>query len=479
MKVKLRKTWKNTIHHEKAQPVQFITAETPDELSGIIKDALQNGFTVKTVGSGHSFNDVACSNGYMVDISKMNKVLELPSFIKAGGKELVQAEAGISIRQLNSELDKRGLSVVNLGGIDRQTLAGAIATATHGSGITLPAVHGMVRSMVLVAGDGKIYRIEPAGGISDPSLYNEPGITLIQKDEDFNATLVSLGCMGIVYSYILEVKKMYWLEESKQMDKWSAIKPKLLDKSLLSEARHVMLMVNPYETNGDHTCLVTRINITKEKPRTWLQRVRSFVARKLSEMRITYWIARLIFRLFPKRIPRSIDRSIKGLRDDSYINKSYAVLYQGSEFIKVRAFDAEFAFDLSGDYITVVEKIFDTVRHYADKGKIYITSPVGLRFVKASGAYLAPEYNRDVCYIDTPFLQGTVGADELLDACQDIMFAGGGFPHWGKKNSRLSANINKIASTFPKLEAWKSVQKKFDPNGLFANNYTARFLLTP
>jgi D-arabinono-1,4-lactone oxidase len=103
---------------------------------------------------------------------------------------------------------------------------------------------------------------------------------------------------------------------------------------------------------------------------------------------------------------------------------------------------------------------------------------VGLRFVKSSGAYLAPEYNRNVCYIDTPFLQGTVGADELIEAFQDIMFAGGGFPHWGKKNSRLSAHTNLIPQTFPKLATWKLVQKKYDPGGLFANNYTARFFLT-
>ena len=107
-----------------------------------------------------------------------------------------------------------------------------------------------------------------------------------------------------------------------------------------------------------------------------------------------------------------------------------------------------------------------------------MTSPVGMRFVKASDAFLAPEYKRDICYVDTPFFQGPVGADELLEACQDLMFAAGGFPHWGKKNNRLSAYPAAIAKTFPKLEVWKVIQKKYDPFGLFANNYTARFLLT-
>jgi hypothetical protein len=271
---------------------------------------------------------------------------------------------------------------------------------------------------------------------------------------------------------------MYWLKESKKMYKWSDIKPKLLDKSLLNEARHVMILVNPYETKGDHTCLVTRINITSDKPQNWLDKVRSLAARKFSEMRIIYWYARLKFWLFSRSTPKLIDRSIRSLRDESYINKAHFVLYQGSEFVKERAFDAEFAFDMNADYISVVEKIFETTKHFMEKGKIYMTSPVGIRFVKASDAFLAPEYKRDICYVDTPFLQGTVGADELLEACQDLMFAGGGFPHWGKKNSRLSAHTGAIAKTFPKLVAWKKIQKKYDPDGLFANNYTARFFLT-
>ncbi len=102
-----------------------------------------------------------------------------------------------------------------MGGIDHQTLAGAIATGTHGSGIELPPIHGMVKSMVLVAGDGNTYRIEPTNGVSDPALFNEAGITLVQNDDDFYSALVSLGSMGIIYSFILEVMESYWLEEKK------------------------------------------------------------------------------------------------------------------------------------------------------------------------------------------------------------------------------------------------------------------------
>jgi hypothetical protein len=92
-------------------------------------------------------------------------------------------------------------------------------------------------------------------------------------------------------------------------------------------------------------------------------------------------------------------------------------------------------------------------------------------------AYLSPGYNRAVCYVDTPLLKGTVGGDELLEAYQESMFACGGFPHWGKKNFKLSGHLDKIKKNFPKLNVWQAVQAKYDPEKLFTNIYTERFQL--
>jgi L-gulono-1,4-lactone dehydrogenase len=483
MKIQLRKRWQNTIGHDRVQPVQLVTAEEFNDLPVIIKTASEEKFKIRCAGSGHSFNDIACTHGYLVSIDKLNKIIDLPAYIKSSekkSKHLVQAEAGMTIRQLNHELDKLDLSVINMGGIDHQTLGGAFATGTHGTGIELPPMHGMVCSILLVAGDGQSYRIEPSDGISDPGLFNEEGIRLVQNDDDFYSVLVSLGCMGIIYSYILNVEELYWLEEKKIMDKWSNIKPKLKDKSLLKEARHVMVLVNPYETNGDHSCLVTRINRTKKPGNIFWRDTRNFIITYISEMRITYWIVWLSFRLFFRKTPRRIDRSMKILQEKSYIGKSYDVLFQGLQFLKERSFDTEFALDVNDNsFLNCIESIFETAKHYAEEGEIFQSSPVGLRFVKADTAYLSPAYNHSVCYVDTPVLKGTMGGDELLEAYQEDMFACGGFPHWGKKNFKLSAHLDKIEKKFPKLSVWQTIQRKYDPERLFTNTYTERFQLVP
>ena len=481
MKIQQRKRWQNTIGHDKVQPVQLVTAEEFNDLPTIIKAASEEKFKIRCAGSGHSFNDIACTHGFLVSIDKLNKILDLPAYIKTHEKqtkELVHVEAGITIRELNHSLDKLGLSIVNMGGIDHQTLAGAIATGTHGSGIDLPPVHGMVCSILLVSGSGDVYRIEPSNGISDPSLFNEEGVTLVQNDDDFYSVLVSLGCMGIVYSYILQVEKLYWLEEKRDLYKWSEIKPRLKDKSLLKEARHVMVMVNPYETNGDHSCLVTRINRTPKPDNVYWRDKRNFIITTVSEWRITYWIVWLSFRLFLKQNAKRIDRSMKILREKSYIGKSYDVLFQGLQFLKERSFDTEFVFNVEDNsFLDCIESLFTCAQRFVDNGKIHQSSPIGLRFVMPDTAYLSPGYNRAVCYVDTPILKGTVGGDELLDAYQESMFACGGFPHWGKKNFKLSGHLDKIKKTFPKLNVWQAVQAKYDPEKLFTNIYTERFQL--
>ena len=87
------------------------------------------GRTVRVAGSGHSFGDVACTDGTLLRLDRMDRVLDLDR--RAG---LVRVEGGITIAALNAQLDTLGLALENLGDVDVQTVAGAVATATHGTG---------------------------------------------------------------------------------------------------------------------------------------------------------------------------------------------------------------------------------------------------------------------------------------------------------------------------------------------------------
>lgn len=498
MKIKTRFTWHNTTKRFSAQPQKYFEPENLKDLQDIILEAEAKGIRVRAVGSGHSFSDVALTNGYLINPKKLNRQITIPpSWLppdqRFRHKNLVYVEAGIKLQDFNKQMDERNLCVENMGAVDEQTLAGAISTGTHGTGIGLPAMSGMVRSIVMVSKGGTIYRIEPSAGLFDPEKYNEPGITLVQDDKWFNAALVSLGCLGIIYAYVVELKPMYWLEESKELTTWSALKPKLendLDHFLRTDKvgnpiRAISILVNPYPNkDGEHSCLINRHKEVAEPPkhRSWNERFRNLWSITLGGVfpfsYLFYRGTRVLNARFPGQMPGLIERSLKLLEDKVFINKGHKVMYAGAEYIKLKAFDAEYAFDVQNNargFIHSVEQVMAKAKALAEASQLFQTSPMGLRFVKASTASLTPESGRDVCYVDTPVLLGTKGANAILDAYQDVFIQNGGVPHWGKVNNRFEGKQKLLKQHYTQLAEWEAVFHELNPNGTFSNNFSDRF----
>lgn len=86
---------------------------------------------MRVSASGHSFTDIACTDGVMLRLDALDQILSVKG-------ELVEVGAGITLNRLGKELAARGLAMENQGDIDRQQLAGAISTATHGTGAVFP-----------------------------------------------------------------------------------------------------------------------------------------------------------------------------------------------------------------------------------------------------------------------------------------------------------------------------------------------------
>lgn len=144
--VKFRQTWQNTIHRERVQPLQLIKPATKAELVQIVKDAESNKLLVRAVGCGHSFSDVANATDIQVNMLGLNKTLPL-----------------------ETNTFKPGLPT--MAAFDQETIYGAIATSTHGTGIRVAGMPAMLRSMDLIAAGGKCYRLEPANGITNPVKF--------------------------------------------------------------------------------------------------------------------------------------------------------------------------------------------------------------------------------------------------------------------------------------------------------------------
>jgi hypothetical protein len=149
-------------------------------------------------------------------------------------------------------------------------VVGATSTGTHGSGLTIPPLAGMIRGVNLVSAkfgaDGKpiIYRIEPTGGITDPNRHSGP-VVLLQDDKTFNAVIVGLCAFGVVYSVTIETLPFYWVEETRQLIDWSTAKG-LLEQGpsgSILKCHNAEVWLNPYT----RTALVTRREVTTTPPK--------------------------------------------------------------------------------------------------------------------------------------------------------------------------------------------------------------------
>ncbi|OBG74225.1 FAD-binding protein [Mycobacterium sp. E3298] len=138
---------------------------------------------VKALGTRHSFNGIADTDGTLLSLEKLNRVLELD---RAKGR--VTVEGGIRYGELCRYLDERGYALPNLASLPHITVAGACATATHGSGDRNGSLATSVHAMEIVTASGE-------------------KIALSRDDEDglIAGAIVGLGGLGIVTSLTLNV----------------------------------------------------------------------------------------------------------------------------------------------------------------------------------------------------------------------------------------------------------------------------------
>ena len=144
-------TWKNWAGNEIAHPTSIENPRTEEELISIIRQAADRGEKVKVPGSGHSFTPAAVTDGRLVRIESLQGIRSIDR-----EKLEVRVGAGTTLNALNRLLATEGLAMANLGDIAYQTVAGAISTSTHGTGVKLTGLAAQVVGMRLVDGHGNL-----------------------------------------------------------------------------------------------------------------------------------------------------------------------------------------------------------------------------------------------------------------------------------------------------------------------------------
>lgn len=484
-----RRKWQNCVCNQIVEPLLYLKPQTLDELIDAVRYAQKNKCKIKAVGSGHSFSDIVQTSDILINCHSLNHPITLDESLLYSRdilnnkgydlKHLVHVENGIKIRDLNNYLDKKSLALENMGGYDGQTIAGVLSTSTHGTGIGFGPIASSVASIILVGELGSIYRIEPANGITDYEKYKTalPDNTLIQDDVYFNAVLVSMGCMGIIYSVILKVTDSFYLEEKRIGRKgetyWEDLKKENKIEQLLKENRHLEIWVNPYKINGRYACLVTKRNVYKGEVKSLPIGTRS---RKWIIEKVLLKFKKLpvlIFELFYKKTPQLIAASINGVIDyNGYIDKSFEVMNLGNANY-VKGYSGEYAVSLKNRlYIEAIDKILVLAEKNRKIGELFHTAPVSMRFVKSCDAHLSMMNGEDKCLIEVPLLAGTQGRFQILDKIeQELLKLGKIRPHWGQYQN---LGEDAIKDLYPELDKWLSIYRKMNKSGIFNNTFTDR-----
>jgi hypothetical protein len=169
-----------------------------------------------------------------------------------------------------------------------------------------------------------------------------------------------------------------------------------------------------------------------------------------------------------------IDQAMTGLADADYTNVSYRVLNIGAAN-RLPAYSCEIGvpIDERGLHIGAVERIFEVAARHRDEGNVYQSSPISLRFVHASDAYLSMMNGRDTMMIELIMLTHTEGGFELLADYEEELYAFGGRPHWGQVNT-LTGSDGLVASMYPRFRNWLEVHGTLNASGVFDSPFSKR-----
>ncbi|MFA5774968.1 MAG: FAD-binding protein, partial [Ilumatobacteraceae bacterium] len=195
----MKANWQNWAKNQRSNGVAFHRPSNESELASIVNMARQSNKRVKVVGHGHSFTDIAVTDGHIVSLENFNKILRVDT-----ADHEVTVEAGIQLSDLNDKLDAIGYAMPNLGDIAYQSLAGSLSTSTHGTGVRLPGLAAQVVHFRLVTADGSILNCSEE-----------------ENSEIFHVGRVGLGAVGILSSVTIRVVpafRLHAIEEPMRLD---------------------------------------------------------------------------------------------------------------------------------------------------------------------------------------------------------------------------------------------------------------------
>lgn len=415
--------WRNWSGSQQCFPEARVAPASIADLQQLLRETRS---IVRPVGAGHSFTPLVPTDGTIVSLSRLSGVVSHDA-------QRLQAtvRAGSRLGELGQPLEDIGQAMINMPDIDEQSLAGCLATATHGTGATIGCMSTFVTALQMV---------DARGDIIDCSADNNP--------ELFAAARVSLGSLGIITEVTLQNVAPYRLVRQtvwRELDEILAIADDLADKHRNFEFYYIpfsgMGFTDAHDLTQEGVSSTDRIDGNDavgdlKLARDWLDwspRVRELVLG--SYMKI----------LTDERVVESSWKNYASERNVRFNEMEYHLPRENG--------------------LQALREIRDALE--AQHHEVFF--PIEVRFIKGDDLWLSPFYQRDTCSIA---VHRTFDEDfqPYFATIEPIMRRHGGRPHWGKLNTLGAQDFRQL---YPRWDDFVALRREYDPEGRFLNPYLA------
>ncbi len=420
--------WRNWGRNQEAVARDVCIPGTVEEVAAVVASAGRR--RVKVVGSGHSFTGIAAADDIRMHLHRLAAPISVDG-------HLVTVQAGMPMHALNTWLSAHGLAVANLGDIDAQTVAGAISTGTHGTGVAHSTLASCVEAVTLVTGAGTVVRLN-------------------RSDESFPALQLGLGALGILVEVTLRcVDAFTLLADERPMPLAEVLAG--LDEHLAAN-EHVEFYWYPYTDRAQ-----LKRNNSVPAPDRPLSRFRGWLDDDFLANTVWQGACRL-GRAVPRAVPPISAVAARALSARSYTARSDHVFCTPR---RVRFTEMEYEIPRAA-----MPEVLAALPRIIDRLPFKVQFPVEVRFTGPDDVWLSHGHGRESAYVAVHQFTGSP-YEPYFRAVEAVCAPLGGRPHWGKLHYRDAASLR---PAYPRFDDFLAVRDRLDPARTFTNTYLDRVL---
>ena len=421
--------WRNWAGNERATAA-VVQPGSADEVAAVLTSAAAAGRRVRPIGSGHSFTaigrpeDVQLTCGGLVGVGEVDD------------DGLVTVGAGTPLHRLNAELVRRGWSLTNLGDIDRQTVAGALATGTHGTGARFGGLATQVRGLQLVTPVGEVLTCD---GTTHPEI--------------FSAARIGLGALGVVAAVTLQAVPAFALRAVEGPGTLTAALEGF--EELMTSTDHVEFYWFPHT---DATLLKSNTRVPLEEGLAPLPHWRAVWDDEILANAAFAGVVATGRRL-PALVPPLARMSAKALGARTWTDHAHRVFVSRR---RVRFLEMEYAVPRADAPALLAE-----LHRVHEASGVPVPFPVEVRVAAADDIPLSTAAARETAYIAAHVPAGT-DPGPWFAVLESIAGEVHGRPHWGKLHGLDAATLR---DRYPRFGEFTALRDRLDPAGTFTNAY--------